>query len=55
MVEGGKSFGTIPEWVTRDLRRGRSGVDIAVQLIKKYKDIGFNSDSSVVGTSSVLP
>lgn len=43
MVEGGKSFGTIPEWVTRDLRRGRSGVDIAVQLIKKYKDIGFNS------------
>ena len=43
MVQGGKSFGTIPEWVTRDLDRGRSGVDIAVQLIKKYQDIGFNS------------
>ena len=43
MVQGGKSFGKIPEWVTLDLDRGRSGVDIAVQLIKKYQDIGFNS------------
>ena len=33
----------VPEWVTEDLRRGRSGPDIAIQLIRDFRDEGFPS------------
>ncbi len=33
LVEGGMSFGAVPEWASADLERGRSGVDIALQVV----------------------
>ena len=37
------SFGDIPQWVRDDLARGRSGQDIALQILHGYKDAGFRS------------
>ena len=39
----GLSFGDVPEWVSRDLAKGRPGAQIALQLIHEYRDAGFNS------------
>ena len=33
LVEGGISFGAVPEWASADLERGRSSVDIALQVV----------------------
>ena len=43
VVEGGVTFGAVPEWVTSALRRGRSGEDIAVELASRYVDAGYRS------------
>ena len=36
-------FGEIPDWVIRDLDRGRAGDEIAVELTRQFVDRGFNS------------
>lgn len=36
-------FGDVPEWVTRDLERGRAGDDIAIEVTRKFADGGFTS------------
>jgi homocysteine S-methyltransferase len=36
-------FGRLPEWVSADLDRGRSGRDIALQLIQEFADAGLSS------------
>lgn len=36
-------FGHVPEWVTGDLRKERSGVDIALQVIDEFSDAGLRS------------
>ncbi len=33
----------VPEWVSEDLRRGRPGPDIAIQLIRDFREEGFHS------------
>lgn len=43
VVEDGVTFGDVPDWVTLDLPRGRSGEDIAVEVASKYLDCGFRS------------
>ena len=40
MEPGGLSFGKVPEWVERDVAKGRSGVDIAVQIIDELLAAG---------------
>jgi homocysteine S-methyltransferase len=36
-------FGQVPEWVTADLDRGRSGSDIAVDVLRQFEEAGFRS------------
>ncbi len=36
-------FGPVPEWVTRDLDRGRSGEDIALEVLGRFVDESFRS------------
>ena len=36
-------FGNIPDWVTDDLAKGRSGVDLALQVLHDYREAGFRS------------
>ena len=36
-------FGHIPQWVTDDLAKGRSGVDLALQVLDEFKAAGFRS------------
>lgn len=43
MVPKSQMFGVIPEWVDEDLAKGRTGVEIALQVMEKYMDLGFNS------------
>ncbi|MCH8173530.1 MAG: hypothetical protein IIA70_09535 [Proteobacteria bacterium] len=43
MTEDSLVFGEIPQWVTDDLGRGRSGEDIALQVLRSYVDEGFRS------------
>ena len=43
MVPGGVTFGGVPEWVARDLERGRSGSDIAVEVLQGFVECGFRS------------
>lgn len=43
VVEDGVKFGDVPEWVTSDLRKGRSGEDIAVELASSYLEVGQRS------------
>jgi 5,10-methylenetetrahydrofolate reductase len=40
-VKDGVTFDTIPEHVQRDLERGRSGVDIAQELMRSFEEAGF--------------
>ena len=43
LVEGGVTFGDLPDWVTVSLRKGRSGEDIAVETVSRYLDAGQRS------------
>ncbi len=43
VVENGVTFGDVPDWVMTDVRRGRSGEDIAVELAGMYLELGFRS------------
>ena len=43
VVEEGILFGRVPEWVATSIQRGRSGEDIAVEMIARYREIGHNS------------
>ena len=43
VVEDGVTFGDVPDWVTSDIRRGRSGEDIAVELASRYLELGYRS------------
>lgn len=43
VVEDGVTFGDVPDSVTSDLRRGRSGEDLAVELASRYLELGFRS------------
>ena len=43
VVENGVTFGDVPDWVMTDVRRGRSGEDIAVELAGRYLELGFHS------------
>ena len=43
MVPGGVTFGDAPEWVTRDLDRGRPGAEIAVEVLQGFVECGFRS------------
>lgn len=43
MTQDSIVFGDIPDWVTDGLEKGRSGADIAVQLLQEYVELGFNS------------
>ena len=36
-------FGNVPPWVTDDLSKGRSGPDIALQVLEDFTDAGFRS------------
>lgn len=36
-------FGDVPQWVTDDLERGRTGADIAVHVLHEFADAGFRS------------
>lgn len=47
MEPGGVSFASVPEWATNDLEKGRSGVDIAVQVWDGLRSAGI-SDFYVV-------
>ena len=43
MTKESVRFVEIPDWVTRDLDRGRAGDEIAVELTRQFVDRGFNS------------
>ena len=43
MAPGGITFGGVPEWVGRDLDRGRPGADIAVEVLEDFVASGFRS------------
>ena len=36
-------FGSVPDWINDDLARGRSGVDIALQVLHDFSEAGFRS------------
>ena len=36
-------FGSVPQWVTDDLAKGRSGQDIALEVIHNFAEAGFRS------------
>ncbi len=43
MAAGGVTFGAVPEWVRRDLEGGRSGADIAVEVLQGFVESGLRS------------
>lgn len=43
IAEEGIVFGRVPEWVATSIQRGRSGEDIAVEMIARYREIGHHS------------
>ena len=43
MARDGVLFAGVPEWVTNDLAKGRSGSDIALQVLHQFYEIGFRS------------
>ncbi len=43
MSEDSIVFGNVPQWVTDDLGRGRSGTEIALQVIEQFRGAGFRS------------
>ncbi len=43
MAPGGVTFGDVPEWVTRDLDKGRPGADVAVEVLQGFVERGFRS------------
>ena len=43
MTEDSLVFGNVPEWVTEDLKRERSGVDIALQVLDEFAGAGLTS------------
>ena len=43
MVPDSIVFGDIPDWVTRDLARGRPGEQIAIQVVRAFVNQGFKS------------
>ena len=43
MAPGGVVFGEVPEWVVRDMDRGRQGYDIAVEVLQGFVERGFRS------------
>ena len=43
MTEDSLVFGHVPEWVTEDLKKERSGVDIALQVLDEFAGAGLTS------------
>ena len=43
MSEDSLTFGHVPDWVTEDLKKERSGVDIALQVLDEFSDAGMTS------------
>ena len=43
MTTGSPVFGDVPEWVTDGLAKGRSGVDIALDVLDRFIQAGFRS------------
>ena len=43
MSEDSLTFGHVPDWVTEDLKKDRSGVDIALQVLDEFSDAGMTS------------
>ena len=43
MSEESIVFGNVPEWVTDDLGRGRSGSEVALQVIEEFREAGFRA------------
>jgi 5,10-methylenetetrahydrofolate reductase len=43
MAPGGIVFGQEPDWVRKDMERGRTGEDIALEVLHKFVDDGFRS------------
>ena len=43
MSEDSIVFGNVPQWVTDDLGRGRTGPEIALQVIEGFRDAGFRA------------
>jgi homocysteine S-methyltransferase len=43
MVPDSLVFGQVPEWITADLDKGRSGSDMAVQVLREFEEAGFRS------------
>ena len=43
MAPGSVTFGEVPGWVTRDLDRGRSGADIAIEVLQGFVEHGLRS------------
>ena len=43
MSEDSIVFGNVPKWVTDDLGRGRSGPEIALQVIEGFRNAGFRA------------
>lgn len=43
MAPGGITFGGVPAWVDRDLEKGRSGADIAVEVLQGFVESGLRS------------
>ena len=40
LVKDGIIFSNVPEWVRRDLDKGREGADIALELLRRFLDFG---------------
>ena len=43
MTGDGPVFGDVPEWVTDGLARGRSGVDIALEVLGRFTEAGIRA------------
>ena len=43
MTAGGPVFGDVPEWVTVGLSKGRSGVDIVLDVLDRFTQAGFRA------------
>lgn len=43
MVQEGLAFGNIPQWVTDDLEKGRSGRDVALQVLDDFASAGIDT------------
>ena len=44
MTEDSLVFGHVPEWVTQDLKKDRSGVDIALQVLEERYAVAMQTD-----------